>query len=54
MGDYKSCSTCANCDKSRNPWRCKLGKSTRGGRWTAQCGEWRTRETKSKRRNGNG
>jgi hypothetical protein len=37
---FKGCSTCAHCVKSRRGWKCKKGHDTKGGRWTARCGEW--------------
>ncbi len=48
MGDFRACTTCAHCVKDRRGWKCRLGNSTRGGRWSARCGEWTKKGEKDK------
>ena len=50
MSDFMACSTCANCVKHRRGWTCRLGNSTRGGRWSARFGEWTKKGEKDKKK----
>lgn len=51
MGDFMACSTCANCVKTRRGWTCRLGNSTRGGRWFAKCEKWEKKEQNKRENN---
>ena len=48
MADFKSCGSCAHIDKSRRPWRCRLGHSTKGSQWFAKCESWERKGTQKK------